>query len=401
MRIPGLSYRIFSAIGLFASLICLWAPTAPAADERILLDATINGKAVRLLFDTGASDLILFRTGAARLGLKISEPPRDLQVPAGAVPAGVSEECEFVLGATRARTSFKVFEPPSFLHLEADGAVGWQPLRYNLIQIDAGLKQAKWLAKAPPETATWLKFRIRSQARVLCLEIPGQEESHGVLSVDTGSSRGVALNPERWGAWTASHTNQPKTLQAGYMPGAGTVVMEERWARELTFGPLVLTEVPVMLANITYQANVSPGFEASLGLAALRRLDLILDGDLGIAYLQPKSGPPPPYDHNRLGAVFAPPKTEDNDLVATVINASPAYEAGIRKGDILLKIGDLDATKWRTDPKVLPLSRFWEGAPGTRLELTLKRGASTFKSTPVLKQILALGPNSTRTSSPR
>jgi C-terminal processing protease CtpA/Prc len=80
---------------------------------------------------------------------------------------------------------------------------------------------------------------------------------------------------------------------------------------------------------------------------------------------------------------------EGGDLVARVINGSPAFAAGIRNGDVLLKVGGLDATKWRTDPKVLPLSRFWEGPPGTRLELTLKRGASTFKSTPVLRQILS------------
>jgi C-terminal processing protease CtpA/Prc len=80
---------------------------------------------------------------------------------------------------------------------------------------------------------------------------------------------------------------------------------------------------------------------------------------------------------------------EGGDLVARVIDGTPAYEAGIRNGDVLLKVGDLDATKWRTDPKVLPLSRFWESPPGTRLEFTLKRGTTTFKKTAVLRQILS------------
>jgi len=270
-----------------------------------------------------------------------------------------------------------------------DGAVGWQPIRYNIIQIDAGLKQAKWLASAPPESAKWLKFQLRRQSRTLCLEIPSQDKDQGALSVDTGSSCGVALSPERWRAWTAAHADQLRTLMAGYMPGAGTVVMEEAWAKELTFGPLVLTEVPIMPANVAQQAMAAPGFEASLGLAALQRLDLVIDGELGIAYLRPKTGPPPPYEHNRLGAVFAPTSMEGGDLVARVIDGTPAYEAGIRNGDVLLKVGDLDATKWRTDPKVLPLSRFWESPPGTRLEFTLKRGTTTFKKTAVLRQILS------------
>ena len=376
-------------ISLFMGVFCLWAPAVHAADERILLDATVNGKPARLVFDTGASHLILFRKGAERLGLKVSEPPQDVKVAPGEVPVGKTEDCDFVLGTTRTRTSFRVFEPPSFLHMGVDGAIGWQPIRYNIIQIDAGLKKATWLAEAPPEADTWLKFRIRSQSRILCLEIPGQGENPGVISVDTGSSCGVALSPERWRAWRAAHTNQPMTLLAGYMPGAGTVIMEEGWTKELTFGPLVLTDVPVMLANVAEQAMASPGFEASLGLAALRRLDVVIDGDLGIAYVRPKSGPPIPYEHNRLGAVFAPLSMEGGDLVARVIDGGPAYEAGIRNGDVLLKVGDLDATKWRTDPKVLPLSRFWEEPPGTKLNLILKRGSQTIKATPVLRQILS------------
>ena len=87
--------------------------------------------------------------------------------------------------------------------MEADGAVGWQPIRYNTIRVDAVLKQATWLTNAPPETATWLKFRIRRQSRILSLEIPGRQDNQGVLTVDTGSSCGVALSPERWRAWTS------------------------------------------------------------------------------------------------------------------------------------------------------------------------------------------------------
>jgi hypothetical protein len=340
------------------------------------------------VFATGASDLVLFSRGAERLGLKVSEPPRDIQVAPGEVSVGRSEECDFVLGATRTRTSFRVFEPPSFLKMEADGAVGWQPIRYNTIRVDAVLKQATWLTNAPSETTTWLKFRIRPQSRVLSLEIPGPQDAQGVITVDTGSSCGVALSPDRWRAWRADHTNQPSTLLAGYMPGAGTVVTEEIWAKQLTFGTLVLTEVPVMPANVAEQAMGAPGFEGSLGLAALKRLELVIDGSLGIAYLRPRNAPPAPYEHNRLGAVFAPRDMEGLDLIAHVIDGSPASEAGVRNGDVLLKVGDLDVTKWRTDPTVLPLSRFWEGPPGTRIEFLLKRGAQTIKATAVLRQIL-------------
>jgi hypothetical protein len=380
--------RILFATAPWAWALGLWTNTVQAVDERILLDATINGKAVRLVFDTGASDLILFQRGADRLGLKVTPPPVDLRLAPGQVAMGITEECDFVLGTTRTRTAFAVFAPPSFMKLETDGAVGWRPIRYNTIRIEAGRQQAVWLTNTPPEAATWIKLRIRSHSPILTLEIPGQDGPGGVVTVDTGWSCGVALGPARWSAWKAAHTNWPTTLQAGYMPGAGTVVAEESWARELAFGPLVLREVPIMPANAVQQAAGSAGFEASLGLTALKQVDLIVDGLLGIAYLRPSKEPPAPYEHNRLGAVFVPPNMEGGDLTARVLEGSPAYGAGIRNGDVLLKVGDLDVTNWRTDPAILPLTRFWERPPGTRLELTLRRGTKTVKITPVLRQIL-------------
>ena len=61
----------------------------------------------------------------------------------------------------------------------------------------------------------------------------------------------------------------------------------------------------------------------------------------------------------------------------------------VRNGDVLLRIGNLDVTKWRTDPTVLPLSRFWEQPAGTRLDLTLRRGEQVLKINVPLRDILS------------
>src|SRR5208282_245383 len=111
----------------------------------------------------------------------------------------------------------------------------------------------------------------------------------------------------------------------------------------------------------------------------------VVDGKRGVVWLRPKRTPPTPYWHNRLGAVFVPRTLQSDDLIAHVINGSPAFETGIRNGDRLLKIGDLDCTRWRSDPHVLPLSRFCDGPAGTKLEFTLQRGDSIFKTTAALR----------------
>ena len=172
-----------------------------------------------------------------------------------------------------------------------------------------------------------------------------RQPNKSVVAVDTGSDLGVKLLPQKWREWKAAHPQQPTTLNAYYMPGAGLVAKEESWAGKLSFGYMVLTDVPVMEANVAEVGIGGSGYEGTLGLAALKRLDFIVDGRQGIAYARARKTPVPPYEHNRLGVVFVPQESRSDELVAQVVDGSPAYEAGIRNGDVLLKIGELDVTK--------------------------------------------------------
>ena len=130
------------------------------------------------------------------------------------------------------------------------------------------------------------------------------------------------------------------------------------------------------------------GAVATIGMAALKRVELLIDREKGEAWLRPVKTPAPAYNHNRLGAVFTPAGPQGEDLLAHVAAGSPAAEAGIRDGDVLLKIGALDATKWRTDPQVLPLSRFWQRAAGTKFDLGIRRGSEVIHVNVTLRDIL-------------
>jgi hypothetical protein len=357
-------------------------------EERLWVDATVNGKPARFIFDTGASDLVLFPKGASRLGLSYTNPPKDIQLAPGQVPLGRSEPCDLQIGGSSFRTTFGVFELPAVLPMTADGVLGWQPLRSNIFLIDASHSAVVGLPEVPSETTNWMRLNLATNSD-LQLEVPGQHGRTLSVLVDTGFDRGVKLFPDQWRAWTADHPKQPMTLNAYYTPYVGLVVARESWARKLAIGSLVLTDVPVMGADKADLAIGSTNTRATLGLAALKRLDFIINGKAGVAWISPKSTAPAPYEHNRLGAVFAPVNLQSEDLIAHVVEGSPAWTAGIRNGDMLTRIDDLDVTKWRTDPAVLPLGRFWTRPAGTKLQLTLKRGTQEFKAQVVLRQILS------------
>jgi hypothetical protein len=258
-----------------------------------------------------------------------------------------------------------------------------------IIRIDALRRSATLMEAVPAEAESWIKVRLQTNSAMLNLEMPESDGKPSVLCIDTGDSNGIKLHPERWRAWRASHANQPMTLDAIYTPGVGGVVAEVAWAGEMAFGPLVLTDVPINEPSSAHIAMESGQYAGTLGMAALKRVDLIVDGRNGFAYLRAKTTQADSYRYNRIGAVFLSGRSQSDDLAAVVLEGSPAYAAGIRNGDVLLKIGQLDVTKWRTDPKTAAPATFWELPAGTKLVLTLRRGRKTFKATVQLRDILA------------
>ncbi len=208
------------------------------------------------------------------------------------------------------------------------------------------------------------------------------------MLIDTGDEDAVSLSNERWREWKAAHPSQPVTLSAAYMPGAGLTVAEVSWADELSLDGLVLHGVVVKECNAAQARLGGPGYAASLGLGALARLDLAINGKGGVAYTHPRTDAPLASKHNRLGAVFVPRSDQNDELVAHVAVGSPAALAGVRDDDVLLAIGELDVTPWRTHPEILPFRKYWEKEAGTKVVLTLKRDQEILKVTATLKNLL-------------
>ena len=357
---------------------------AGAIDERIWVDAKINGHPVQFAFDTGFGlPIAIFTSEARKLGLKITPPSHEPDP--GKAAFGTTEPCDLDLGTTNFHTTVFTYDLPDYLKEKAVGIVGWPAVSENIFSLDAIRQEMVFFKDAPKVDKPWVIVNVTTNTQ-LTLEIPGPGRTYTVL-LDTGKGAGVTLHPKRWQEWKLAHTNQPVTLEAYFMPGAGLVVREESFAHELTLGALTLTEVPVMEANQA-ETTSDDHFEAAFGLAAMKRMEIIIDGKHGIGYLRPRQTSPQPYEHNRLGAVFAPKDLQSENLVAHVVPGGPAFAVGIRDNDLLMKIRGLDTTKWRTDPNVLPLSRFWNSPAGSILELTVKRGENIFKVDVVLENIL-------------
>jgi PDZ domain/Aspartyl protease len=390
-RIHGDVMLLKRTMLILAIFFLCQASEASSTDERIFISAQVNGQPIRLAFDTGASFTLLFSSSALRLGLKYTPHTTNTPLAAGQIQLGDTEEFTLGWGPTNIRTRFYVVDVPKYVHPDFDGFIGWNWAASNIIMIDAEGQKVAFPAELPKQVATWTKLPLRTNSSTLQFEVSEGDHTNEIVVVDTGDPGGVALRPNKWREWKSSHTEQPSTLNSTFMLASGISVTEEAWAKKLVVGPLVLTDVPVAEATPPQQETGigTERFDCTLGFAALKRIDLIVDGAHGMAYLKPKTTRPPAYQHNRLGAVFVPANSQSDTLAAHIVAGSPAYEAGIRNGDELLRVDKRDISHWRIDPDIHPNLVFREKPAGTKIVLTLKRGGETIEATVILRDIVA------------
>ena len=259
--------------------------------ERFPANVRINDKPVCFVYDTGAGITLVHTRAAKRLGLKVTKPPASPKPPPGKVNFGQTELCRFAVGQETywLRLATVHFPWPWGGLVDMDGVIGWPDLKDDFFAIDAADDAIKSVSKLPQDTNGWAQLPLYQPAGVLALEIPRADGKTGVLQVDTGNPEGVSLSPARWKEWRATHPHAHGGWQFNFMPGSGPAIGRQYEADDLAIGPLTWKRVTLRKARRT-ETNIADGgdvFEASIGIAALRQLNLIIDRTNHMAYVRP------------------------------------------------------------------------------------------------------------------
>jgi hypothetical protein len=286
-------------------MVCLLIQGSYAQDERVGLDAKINGRPVQLIFDSCADVFTLLPDSARKLGLTWTPVQTNIPATQRAFIIGRSESCavDFLWAEGRTQlnlTTFFIADTPTFGEPSYAGIVPWRALSKEVFSLDAEGGRLKAAIAPPPDTAQWTPFQLRNDLSRMALETRDQDGTNGIIWIDTGSPDGVHLNPARWQVWKAAHPQMPTTFSYLFSPNEGSIVMEVGWADQISIGSLVLSNVPVMQWPTSYSTNDM----ALLGLYALRGLDFIVVGQHSVAYLRPKKPKKGEYAYNRMGALF-------------------------------------------------------------------------------------------------
>lgn len=271
----------------------------PLRSREILFPgAALNGHPVQVILDTYASTYLTSR-GVEKAGLKPAASPADVEAVKRATGHWLTEPTSFTFGSQNLTVQFNtpVLRAGHDDSYGVEAMLGWRAVRHNILFFDSARHVVTRLDKLPAEIADWTKLKIRSDF-LLAVDLPLADGRTGALRLDTGAAMdGVALPPELYQQWRAAHP-AALTWHQPYTENKVDGVMEESWADEVQVGPLTLTDLPVRAEN-KMEGTWTDSSAGVLGIYALDRLDLILDGDAGNAYLRPKpSGPRhSPYRH--------------------------------------------------------------------------------------------------------
>jgi tetratricopeptide (TPR) repeat protein len=383
------------ALALFAALSYLTAAASAAAadgvkldssgpDERLRIPAQVNGHPMAVALDTGLDcGYLLFRSALPQLGLSMPAPVPGRDVAPGKYPFILAQPCTWtLLGSTLRDIHPLVLTVPSrFLREEAGlaGLVGWPSVRQNIWVLNLAEGRIGAARSVPAAATHWDRFQLKTDLRILSLVDEAQPQRVPRLLIDTGNADGILLPADQWRAWRAANPGLPTTISADWMVGQGERAEEQVWAPTFVLGNLVIHDVAVQEEDEAY-TNMAPGEPViALGLAALQRLDVVLDGPHHAAFVRVSPAPAPAFQHNRLGVDFLSADPRNSPQVATrVIPGSPAAAAGILAGDVLVTVNGHPAAR---EP-------YWKKPAGTKYDLILKRGDFLVPVTVVLQDLL-------------
>jgi hypothetical protein len=364
---------------LAAFLLAAIFSQARAADDRLWFRAAaINGKPVRLAFDSGCDSWILPAATASKIGLQYTNADPNQVVEPGRVPAGWSSQCMVELEGCQTEGIFRIVQFPSDLEVDFDGIIGWWDIQSTFLLLESSINRISFLYELPERTKQWNYLNIRTNRGTLQLAIPHPDGSSGSVLVDTGDPFGVILHPKAWQTWKVGHPKSPATTYGRYTLADGEEVVEENLAEQLEVGPLRFRNIRISEA-VPSNMTIAADYEGTIGLEALAQLDVVIDGEQKRFYYHPREGPFLAKSYNHLGASFIA-KGSGKELFAHVAPGSPAEEAGIRNGDIILKLNSRKISNGRKLEEAFD-------HPG-KAKLTLKRDGKIFKVTATLRPIL-------------
>ena len=367
----------------------------------IIIDVRLNGiLPLHFIFDTGAQYTLLFKKEYSDI-LRI---PYLRRIPI--LGADLSQELYALVaqnitvdipGRIKVRKDILIFEEDYFQLDELtgifiDGILGGDAFKHYVTQIDYR-KQILTLTKKehfqePGSHYHRIPLRLKEAKPLLNATVTLENNARVPVSLlmDTGS--GIPLLP-----YANTHPNlsiPEKTILGqlgkglgGYLLGYMGRIKQLDLPSNLEFTNVLASFQRLDSASqIFTQNNERNGI---LGNQVLRRFDVIIDYPDSVLYLKPTRSYKQKFNYDRSGMlIYAIGHNLKDFYVNTIIPGSPAEEADIREGDLILKIRGLPASLF----DLTSINRMLMKRPGKKIKVTIERNGERMEKTFRLRDLI-------------
>jgi len=202
------------------------------------------------------------------------------------------------------------------------------------------------------------------------------------LVVDLGAGHALSVHPDATTPLDLPARTIPSIVGKGIQ---GDVAGRIGRVRALRVGPFALSGVLTSFPGTGSGVGLSRrglGVDGNLGSRFLRRFRVVVDYPRQRILLAPRPGYDRPFEHNMAGLVLRMDPA-GGLRVRSVMEGSPAAEAGIARGDRIVAIGD-----WRLEtigPRD-PMEEFLR--EGATLRLTVERDGTRLERNVTLRRLI-------------
>jgi membrane-associated protease RseP (regulator of RpoE activity) len=260
-----------------------------------------------------------------------------------------------------------------------------QLLRYSLA-VDFDRKQAALLSPeiCPSSTARLPLFSAGGLPFVEgTISLAGGGTATGLFLVDTGQpGPGIVLAAAFFAAHPGLATGPKLERPATKNTAAMTLVR----LQDLRLGPLTL-HAPIAEVESAGPGASDPRLAGVLGLEALSRFNFVLNQRYASLYIEPNQRTHAPFESDMSGLVLTatPGGASDRKLVVVAVTpGSPASDAGVQAGDLLIRMEDKPLVAANLGSVTAAL----RSAPGDLVHLEVERNGKPERLTLRLKRML-------------
>jgi predicted aspartyl protease len=344
-----------------------------------VLAGSVNARGtLKFLLDTGGSGSVIDKDLAIKLGLNIENAVASVSGNPS-MEVGVVRDAAVHVGSIqfhRQLMATPLSQLEEIFGCELDGILGGDFVRRYVVELDyerdlMRIYDPTGFQYEGAGTALQLSFVEGIPYVELKLALPNGKSVIGTFLVDTGGDMPALLNKQivdRDGL-----ADQLPTLnETGYGLGGKTARVALR-ASTLSIGPFELERPFVGIANDPARADQKA--TGLIGMEVLRRFKVTFDYSRSRMYLKPGPRVGEAFVYDASGLALRARRPSFSPYVSRVTESSPAQEAGLKPGDLLL---ELDG---RSTPGLsLEVIRHVLKDPGNSHTLTLSRSGKTIKT---------------------